>query len=345
VFLAVVVLLTTLWWYLHRAGSEGAIRGPGVRAGELPLSGPDAGRLRLATWNIRQFPDHLDGRPRLAASPRTNLEDLRTALAGLNADLWGFAEIKRPGVLGRVLGGNVDMVVGREAGGGDLHAVLAWRTDRFEVIDHDLRPRAMGKPLERSVGAYLRSRQSGLDLTVLQVHLRAHPRAYAYRLEQYEQIAAWVERAVEATGDDDVVVMGDLNTTGPEGGTTADELRVADQVLARADLRRLHNATGCTEYWEGPGPPDGRLIASTLDHVYVRDLTERAEDVPLQAWLHCLRAECQDLVSRPGAEDGTFWDLSDHCPLTFEVADLDHDPSGLEPSVTGSPAVEPSAPP
>jgi hypothetical protein len=26
-------------------------------------------------------------------------------------------------------------------------------------------------------------------------------------------------------------------------------------------------------------------------------------------------------MSRPGAEDGTFWDVSDHCPLTFELFD------------------------
>ena len=24
---------------------------------------------------------------------------------------------------------------------------------------------------------------------------------------------------------------------------------------------------------------------------------------------------------RPGEEDGTFWDVSDHCPLTFELRD------------------------
>jgi hypothetical protein len=33
------------------------------------------------------------------------------------------------------------------------------------------------------------------------------------------------------------------------------------------------------------------------------------------------RAQCADLISRAGEEDGTFWDVSDHCPLTLELRD------------------------
>ena len=302
--------------------------GPGVQAEELPNAEPPTGRLRVMTWNIRFFPR--DSQEREGArrfSPVTNLDDLRTVFTGLEADLWGFAEITRPDVLAEMLDElGVQTVVGTEAGPAELHAVLGWRHDRLERVHYDPRPFGLGRPIERSVGATFRSRNGGLDFSVLQVHLRAHPRAYSYRLEQYEQIVDWVQRTVARTGDDDVIVMGDLNTTGPQGGATADELRVADQILARAHLRRLDNATGCTEYWEGFGSPDGVLVPSSLDHVYVRDLQERASEIPLEAWLHCRREHCQELVSRPGEEDGTYWDLSDHCPLTFELDDRDQDP-------------------
>jgi hypothetical protein len=41
----------------------------------------------------------------------------------------------------------------------------------------------------------------------------------------------------------------------------------------------------------------------------------------LEVWLHCARWQCEELVSRAGEEDGTFFDVSDHCPLTFEILD------------------------
>ena len=78
----------------------------------------------------------------------------------------------------------------------------------------------------------------------------------------------------------------------------------------------MENATGCSQYWEGPVRSDGVFRSSLLDLVYVRGLGVAG---PARSWLHCERFPCADLVCRTGQEDGTFFDVSDHCPVTFEI--------------------------
>jgi hypothetical protein len=62
-------------------------------------------------------------------------------------------------------------------------------------------------------------------------------------------------------------------------------------------------------------------LPSLLDHVFIAGFTIEALAAPLETWLHCARWQCEELVSRSGEEDGTFFDVSDHCPLTFEILD------------------------
>jgi hypothetical protein len=92
---------------------------------------------------------------------------------------------------------------------------------------------------------------------------------------------------------------------------------MVDAILAEVGLDRLPNATGCSQYWGGPGGSDGRFESSLLDHVYLGGLVAGG---PARSWLHCERLQCGDLISRAGDEDGTFFDVSDHCPVTYEVA-------------------------
>lgn len=97
------------------------------------------------------------------------------------------------------------------------------------------------------------------------------------------------------------------------------ELQSMAAILGRAGLIRLDNSTGCSQYWEGDGPRDGIQTPSLLDHVFITEGVSRRVLQPVASWLHCARLQCAEMVSRPGAEDGTFWDVSDHCPLTLEI--------------------------
>ncbi len=305
-----------------------------VSLSELPQPVTTTGNLRLAAWNIRNFPfDERAQEPDAGFANQTNICDLEDALGGLDADVLGVEEIRDIRRFVPIL-----QRAGRKrhyravfsAGGGrwGQHVGIAWDDRRLELVGRPVEiPQLAVSPSERpGLAAYLRSRTpEGIDLTVIQVHLAATPKGFETRREQYRALAQWVEEWVATIADHDVVVQGDVNTTGAKGGSVEEELALADQLLGTAGLRRLPNRAGCTEYWEGPEPADGVQIPALLDHVYVRGLQELDTAVPLEPWLHCRRAACGKLISKQGAEDATFWDVSDHCPLTYEVRDRDQD--------------------
>jgi endonuclease/exonuclease/phosphatase family metal-dependent hydrolase len=337
--LFLVFLSLTLWFAYHlvleRAGNEGRRAGSGVTNEDLPPSPARVGNLRVVAWNIRNFPrDERPQYPDLGYSRLTNKADLEAVLAGLRSDILGVEEIRQPKafreVVDQAMGkGVVAGVFSRKGGRWGQHVGILWNRGRMRQVGatEEVSSVALGNPdLRPALAVGLRStRPEGLDLTVVQVHLRAAPSGYETRLEQYRALAAWVRQRIAVSGDDDVVVQGDFNTTGSDGGTVGEELARADAILGRAGLRRLPNQSGCSEYWEGRGPRDGKQVPSLLDQVYVSGMEELDQAVPLLSWLHCAREDCRPFMSRPGQEDGTFWDVSDHCPLTFEVRDVDID--------------------
>jgi endonuclease/exonuclease/phosphatase family metal-dependent hydrolase len=324
VVVAVVVIAASalaLRQALHCAG----FAGPGVTAGELPPPVP-VGHLRVATWNLRNFPlDEREGDPEFGFARQTNICDLSEALRGIDADVIGFAEIRDarrfPPILRRAAGErSYRVVLSRHGGRWGQRLAIAWDDRVLEAVGDPIEVRevAVEEDLRPGLALRLRSRvDPGLELVVLQVHLKSSPTGHAVRIEQHRAIVDWVQRWSEDAGEPGLVVMGDFNTTGSEHGVVEEELEAVDRRYRRVGLRRLANATGCTEYWEGGGEPDGIQLPSLLDHVWERGLG--GESLDARSWLHCARAACLPLVSRPGEEDGTFWDVSDHCPVTVDL--------------------------
>ncbi|HOC43444.1 MAG TPA: endonuclease/exonuclease/phosphatase family protein [Thermoanaerobaculales bacterium] len=321
----VIVVIAAAALHLRSRLRCAGFAGPGVTAGELPPPCP-AGWLRLATWNVRNFPlDERAGDPELGFARQTNICDLEDALAGLDADVLGLAEIRDarrfPPILRRTAGDRAyKVVMSRHGGRWSQRVAIAWDDRVLEavggpveirevVVDEDLRP---------ALALRLRGRgRPGLDFTVVQVHLKASPKGYPVRIEQHRALIEWLRRWSGSASGQGLVVMGDFNTTGGERGSTRRELETVDRLYGRVGLSRVPNAAGCTEYWEGEGEADGVQLPSQLDHILVRGL---GGDLPAaRPWLHCARAGCGPLVSRPGEEDGTFWDVSDHCPLTVDL--------------------------
>jgi len=317
---AAILMTAALAVWLRTSLRCAGFAGGTVSAAELPPA-PPSGVLRVATWNLRNFP--LDERPQepgLSYVRRTNICDLETALGGLDADLLALQEIRdtrrfppilrtsSPGRRYRVLMATRGGRFGQRVAVAWDDAVVAAAGVPEEIdavaLDDDLRP-ALAVPLT--------IRADGRRLTVVSVHLAASPRGYPSRLDQYRALARW---AAARAGE--LIIAGDFNTTGPPGGSTSDELVEADRLLGVAGLVRVRNASGCSEYWEAAGDPDGVLRPALLDGVWVRGVST-GPGPELTAWLHCRRAGCGELVSRPGAEDATFWDVSDHCPLTFDL--------------------------
>jgi endonuclease/exonuclease/phosphatase family metal-dependent hydrolase len=327
--LAVSLLAVSLRGRLRCAG----FAGPGVTAAELPAPAAHD-ELRVATWNLRNFP--LDERPQepdLGYLRRTNICDLETALGGLDADLIALQEVcdtrRLPPILRRACAPRPMRAV-FSAGGGrhGQHLALAWDDSVLELVDgpFEITELVLAEGMRPGLAAGFRSRgRGGLELTVVTVHLESGSEGFGARRRQNRALADWLEARGSAAGEASFVVLGDLNTAGSPRGGLAGELQSVDAILGRAGLDRLPVAGGCSQYWEGGGARDGVQQPSLLDHVFLGGAARSAAAGPVSAWLHCARAGCAELVSRPGQEDGTFWDVSDHCPLSFElrVAELE----------------------
>ncbi len=299
--------------------------GPGVISEEL-LPPPATGELRIVNFNIRNFPlDERPENPALGFSRRTNICDLEAVLEGLDAHVLGLAEIcdtrRFPPILRRSSDDRPMRIrFARDGGRGGQHVAVAWDGSVLDLVEEpvEIAEVVVKEGLRPALAVRLRSVSSPeVDFTVVQVHLDSGRDDFEVRILQVEILAAWARAWIARTGDSDLVLQGDFNTMGSRFIGAAEELARVDEILAGAGLERVVNASGCTEYWEGPGEPDGIQVPSLLDLVYVRGLPVRG---PARSWLHCERAGCGELVSRPGAEDGTFFDVSDHCPVTFELA-------------------------
>jgi endonuclease/exonuclease/phosphatase family metal-dependent hydrolase len=329
VVIAIVVIAIASLLLRDRMRCAG-FAGPSVSADELPGEPVAVGSLRIVSWNLRNFP--LDERPQesdLGYLRRTNICDFETAFGGLGADLYGLQEVNdirrfQP-ILKRACGErSMDVRYSARGGRHGQHLAIAWDNAVLDMI---------GTPIEVSelvlepgarpaFGGYFRSlRNGGVDFTFLTVHLESGPDNFSDRRRQNRALASWIEGWVSVTGDPDVIVVGDFNTMGSPRGGVEGEIRSVEAILGRVGLGRLQNRLGCTSYWEGGGDRDGVQVPSFLDHVFLAGFGPEAVTRPLEPWLHCSRLQCEELVSRPGAEDGTFWDVSDHCPLTFEIRD------------------------
>jgi endonuclease/exonuclease/phosphatase family metal-dependent hydrolase len=323
IILAVVVAAISLRGRMRCAGFSGE----GVTPADLPPPAA-AGTLRVVTWNLRNFP--LDERPEdadLGYSRRTNICDLEDALTGLDADVLVLSEVndtrRFPPILRRSASDDQAWRIAFTPRGGRFgqKVAVAWDDRLLELVAEPV----VLESLEVSDGARpgiavrLATRDGASDLTVIGLHLESTPGAWPRRKRQLEALASEVVGLVERFGDEDLFVAGDFNTSGWRDGTPERELARVDRILRRAGLARLRNTSGCTAFWDGPRGRDGLFLPTATDHVYLRGAAVRGAS-SATSWLHCARLGCdQPLLSAPGAEDGTFFDVSDHCPVVVDV--------------------------
>jgi endonuclease/exonuclease/phosphatase family metal-dependent hydrolase len=289
------------------AGVHRVVQRPLARALDLPVApaGPEKdGALRLATWNLRNFPlDH--DRERMAAT-----------LAQLAPDVIGLQEINDADAARALL---PDHVVHVSRGGG-RHGQLvgiAYDPRVVELVDgpREHAELTMDGRVRPAFAARLRHRSSGLRFEVIVVHLKATPEGLEVRQLQWDALADRV-RAVEP--DVGVVVLGDFNTTGPRSAGPAIELAAVDAALGRVGLQRLDVVGGCTAYWEGVRH-DAYKEPSMLDLVWVRPQGPLHDTEAARPWGACARHACRPLRSTDAYPDPDLGRGSDHCPITVDI--------------------------
>lgn len=292
----------------------------------------DPARARLASWNLRWFPDGSTGGP--SATP-TDVEWAACILATLRADVVALQEIVlsdrgRAAVatlarrLGELTGGRFEARFDRCPRDGRQH--VGWLVDvtRASIVAEEqldaINPRGgCSHHLRPGHALYLRFAR-GLDLSAVVVHLDSgqEPRDSTNRRASFRAIAEAAGALSRARGDEDVLVLGDLNTMGcrdcsPRLEAVA-ELEALDAAIAPR-LRRVPASAACTELYRGEG--------SLLDHALVTAATrEAAQSARVEVHGPCAQHRCR--VPR-GARPPMLDHLSDHCPLVLELDARDLD--------------------
>ena len=284
-----------------------------------PEPGPRGDALRVVTWNLENFEGRASGH---------DLARIREVIDALDPDVLAIEEVKDGSALAALLP-DFDLLVSDQGGGGDQHLAIAWRRDRVSLLAHEEHAElSLGGRVRPALAGYLRGRD-GPDFWLVVVHLKAMPDGLALRREQWPMLGDVAEqlgeRAVEQGVDHDLLIVGDFNTTGPRGAGPAVEQRELGEVLARAGLRRLPSASGCTAYYDGDRR-DAWKQASEIDLIWARDLRESlTTDTKVVSGTHCSAWRCRDFRSTAAYPVHDYESVSDHCPVVVDLARADDD--------------------
>lgn len=285
--------------------------GPGCAAlglGGAP-DGPDTANDELAvlSWNLHNFPgDH-------------DRDRIRARIDAVAPHVLAVQEVRDATALAELLPEH--RVLLSEHGGARGQALGVAIDRRVELVGDLVEHRAvaMGGRVRPAVSVYLRI--GALDLHVVVVHLKAMPEGHALRRMQWATLADVIARlplSGPGAGDRDVLLVGDFNATGPEGGDPADELAALTTVLGELGLRPLAIDGGCSAYWDGLRR-DAWLEPSLLDLAFVGGLDDDAAAwvaTPLGA---CARAACTPVRSTQAYPDPQIVGMSDHCGVLVEL--------------------------
>jgi endonuclease/exonuclease/phosphatase family metal-dependent hydrolase len=309
------------------------------------------GNLRLGTFNIRNFPSGLpaaagdggtsdagasapdtDTRPRVVRTQdETDEAMLVELLDRLDFDLLAVQEINEPERLVAVLdrlgqrnGRAYQTIFSTDWEHPQRVGVIA-RTDRLRLEEPKVHPEIATRPTMRAglTARVTSTRPGGVDFGILVLHLASGDTGgrATLRATQATYAAEVVAARQAAHGDRDFVVLGDLNTAKEEG-----ELPGLDRAMAAGDtgLTRAPADAACTSYYvKSKGVAD--VQPSLIDHVYLASMDERDRSVPMTVGAHCYERSCQPFESDSKEHGTSYWGVSDHCPVYFEIADEDRD--------------------
>ena len=299
--------------------------------------------VRVGTWNLRWFPDGAPGNE-VSRYHATNVDWLACTLVYLQYDLVGFQEVKL-NKRGREALERLVAVLVTETGGdwkwvsdgcpapGAAHLVMLYRADRVslkEVFSHSeidpttpfgSKPGECAGRLRPALGAYVTSLNGGVDFHFTSTHLDGgvNTRDFHNRVAAWRSIDQVFARRFEAIPDSDFVLAADFNRVGsPDCGVldSADENRLLSKIVGalRPELTLVPSSVECSNYYRGE--------AGFLDQVLVTSAMMEAKGVSQKVVGVCDARKCKGLTK---FEIPALNFLSDHCPIVFDIRDVDLD--------------------
>lgn len=296
------------------------------------------GTARIATWNIRFFPDGVeDNEP--DNERRTDVEWLSCAIAWLDLDVLVVQEFKRHAqavAAGRRLvqrlnertGGDYKLELSPCAPEDVQHVGFLYDAKRVRGSGFaELKELSEGNcnnAVSPGLVGYFEY-QSGLDHHLLAYHTWAgdSAKAHAARIRGIAALEHVISRIHSTHHDRDLIVTGDFNTSGCSDCST--------KIGPEQEVQALKRAAGA---WDepfrvlSPEPPCSEYRSDrcwVLDHFLVDSaMREVAADARAAAngfcsWLGTAPAD--DVPTPPVAEQV----LSDHCPIVLELSERDLD--------------------
>jgi len=297
---------------------------------------PESRPPRIGTWNIRYFPDSVEGE-QTDADKSTDVAWVACAIASLDVDLLAVQELKNSEAglakqqellqkLNELTGGEWQLELDQCMPEGVQHPGFLFDTTRVHGDNFRELPSLNPDPVcsnEISPGfAGYFSIEGGPDFHMVVVH--GATGSSAEQLEKRAQIAAALEPASNDAftiePDTDIVFAGDFNSVGCESCdpvvSNEDENATLGRTVAEFDppLTLLPTSEACTR------------VADDMPHIdHVLAAANMAE-VPADSVVHvsgiCEEIHCDRQVN--WLEDA-YDRLSDHCPLILDLAADDDD--------------------
>lgn len=268
-------------------------RSTGIGTDAPPPKAP--GSVRVVSWNLRNFPSDDQDRRGIARE-----------LGKIDADVVALQEVLDIEAVESLLT-DYDFVHSKAGGRGEQYLAIGVRKGEVLVDSQEHPELAMGGSVRPGLSATALIGPHRFE--VLTVHLKATPDGYDLRQRQWTQLEALAQAALE--DGDPLLVVGDFNATGAPGGDPVDErtaLSIALQPMVPA-----FPIEGCSAYWEGERR-DAWKEPSLLDFGFASGI-----EVTATVRGTCGRHRCKPLRSSSDYPNPKYEDLSDHCPVIFDI--------------------------
>lgn len=274
----------------------------------LLLSFPGWAKWSVSTYNIRNF----DNDPGAGA---TNLVELGKIIKEMQSDVMAFEEVINLKAFDTLIKKNLPGYVYKisDCGGfGKQHLAVVYNPKTFDFVkqEEDLTFSGSGNScgsLRPLLLVTLKNKASKTDFTFGAAHLKAggNDRAMAQRWQQYAKL----EVIAEAYDKKNLILLGDLNTTGYN--IKDKDFVKFEEFMNDSKMRTMTETIGCTNYWTGTQGGEEHQ-SSILDHIVIHDKNvSSVESVKVGA--HCARTDCRP--STPEELGLSYQSVSDHCPV------------------------------
>ncbi len=278
----------------------------GARAAAVPA--PAADRLRVISWNLRNFPGSHDH-----AQVAEQLDRLQPQVLALQ-------EVLEPRALPPLRPG-WEWHTSHRGGRHHQHLAIGWDpsvVDVVEPMEHE--GLSMDGRVRPALSARVVPHNGDPQFDLVVVHLKATRRGHDLRTEQWVALRDAVDtrRAAEPVSPR-VLVVGDFNVAGGPHTSAPQEHAALEAALQPSGLEAWPNVGGCSAYWDGHRR-DAWWEPSHLDRVFGSGF-ETTPDWRPRVWsgTHCARHACTSFRASAHHPDPTFQGVSDHCPVVIDL--------------------------